>query len=63
MTRQAVVQTPDEAFQLGLTELCDHGYTAPEDCPSCRLTDAEIGRLTALLCGVAAQRRVDTAAA
>jgi hypothetical protein len=45
-----VVLTIDEAFEAGFNEPCEHG-TPPEDCPSCRLTAAEIGRLVVLLRG------------
>jgi hypothetical protein len=41
--------TPDDAFEAGYTEPCEHLVPDPEDCPQCRLTDAEIGRLAALL--------------
>ncbi|WP_432135835.1 hypothetical protein [Streptomyces sp. bgisy154] len=45
-----ICRTPDDAFQAGFTEPCEHGIT-PEECPRCRLTEAEIGRLVALLRG------------
>lgn len=44
--------TPDEAFEAGFAELCEH-QLGPETCPQCRLTAAEIGRLVVLLHGAA----------
>ncbi|MEW2570459.1 hypothetical protein [Streptomyces sp. NPDC047070] len=44
--------TPAEAFEAGFAELCEH-EAAPERCPQCRLTPAEIGRLVVLLQGAA----------
>ncbi len=43
--------TPDEAFEAGFNEPCEHGIPDPQDCPGCRLTGAEIGRLVVLLQG------------
>ncbi|MEV7871451.1 hypothetical protein AB0P17_36370 [Streptomyces sp. NPDC088124] len=58
-----ICRTPDEAFQAGWDALCEH-HTSPVDCPHCRLTDAEIGRLVALLRPSAAPLlRVDADAA
>lgn len=46
-----ICRTPQEAFEAGLTESCEHGARAAVDCRRCRLTDAEIGRLAVLLQG------------
>ncbi|NUP19844.1 MAG: hypothetical protein HOZ81_27950 [Streptomyces sp.] len=43
--------TPDEAFEAGFNEPCQHGRPDPNDCTRCRLSDAEIGRLVVLLQG------------
>lgn len=40
--------TPDQAFEAGFAEPCEHAL-APEKCRQCRLSDAEIGRLVVLL--------------
>lgn len=53
-----VCMTVDEAFEAGFNEPCEHG-TPPADCPSCRLTDAEIGRLVVLLRGAMAPQPKD----
>lgn len=45
-----ICKTVDEAFEAGFNESCEHD-SPPEDCPSCRLTAAEIGRLVVLLRG------------
>ena len=42
-----ICRTPADAFQAGLDALCDHDLS-PVDCPKCRLTDEEIGRLAVL---------------
>lgn len=44
-----ICRTADEAFQAGFEEPCEHQVPDPEDCPQCRLTEAEIGRLVVLL--------------
>lgn len=44
-----ICRTPDEAFEAGFEEPCEHQVPDPEDCPKCRLTEAEIGRLVVLL--------------
>ncbi|WP_155997921.1 hypothetical protein [Streptomonospora sp. PA3] len=44
----AVCVTAEDAFRAGFEADCEHG-DAPDVCPSCRLTDAEIGRLAVLL--------------
>ncbi|WP_329597793.1 hypothetical protein OIE43_18970 [Streptomyces pseudovenezuelae] len=41
--------TPEEAFEAGFEEPCEHLVPDPSDCPSCRLTEAEIRRLVVLL--------------
>lgn len=46
-----VCLTPEEAFEAGFNEPCQHGRPDPNDCPRCRLTAAEIGRLVVLLQG------------
>ncbi|MEU3253172.1 hypothetical protein [Streptomyces sp. NPDC006997] len=58
-----VCLTPDEAFEAGFNEPCQHGLSDPEDCPRCRLSDAEIGRLVVLLSGSLGQRPQSTASA
>ncbi|MFJ8140618.1 hypothetical protein [Streptomyces sp. NPDC096013] len=39
----------DEAFQAGFEEPCQHLVPDPNDCPKCRLTEAEIRRVAVLL--------------
>lgn len=63
MTARVVCQTPEEAFRLGFEEPCAHGLPDPDDCPNCRLTDAEIGRLVVLLKGAASHRYANGTAA
>lgn len=46
--RRRVCMTPEEAFQAGWDEPCTHGVADPTKCPSCRLTEAEIGQLAVL---------------
>ncbi|MGC5034142.1 hypothetical protein ACPXCS_06065 [Streptomyces sp. DT190] len=54
----------DAAFEAGFNEPCEHLVSDPNDCPKCRLTKAEIGRLTVLLRGeAAAEPAARTAAA
>ena len=56
--------TFDQAFEAGFSEACEHNVPDPVDCPRCRLTDAEIGRLVVLLQGAGrAPSASDTAAA
>lgn len=50
-TAGRICRTPEEAFEAGLTEGCEHGARAAADCQRCRLTGAEIGRLAVLLQG------------
>ncbi|GAQ61930.1 hypothetical protein [Streptomyces scabiei] len=57
MNRKAGM-TVEEAFEAGFSEPCDHG-TPPSDCPRCRLTDAEIGRLVVLLRGALTPQQRD----
>lgn len=52
--RGRICLTPEEAFQAGWEEPCDHGAD-PGDCPQCRLTDTEIARLVVLLRPAAAE--------
>lgn len=44
-----ICRTPEEAFEAGLTEPCEHGAHVAVDCERCRLTAAEIGQLAVLL--------------
>lgn len=46
-----VCLTPDEAFEAGFAEPCEHNVPDPEDCSRCRLTSAEVHRLVVLLQG------------
>lgn len=39
----------EEAFAAGFEEPCEHRVPSPADCPDCRLTAAEISRLSVLL--------------
>ncbi|MFJ9377754.1 hypothetical protein [Streptomyces sp. NPDC101455] len=39
----------DEAFEAGFKAPCEHLVPDPNDCPRCRLTEAEIRRLVVLL--------------
>ncbi|MEV6544431.1 hypothetical protein [Streptomyces sp. NPDC051665] len=39
----------DQAFEAGFEEPCQHLVPDPNDCPDCRLTEAEIRRLAVLL--------------
>ncbi|GAA2107566.1 hypothetical protein [Streptomyces synnematoformans] len=48
MSTMPMCRTPDEAFQAGWDAPCEHGVPVPDDCPRCRLTGAEIGRLAVL---------------
>ncbi|MFE3855265.1 hypothetical protein ACFXPN_29555 [Streptomyces griseorubiginosus] len=41
--------TPQQAFEAGFEEPCEHQVPDPNDCPTCRLTGAEIRRLAVLL--------------
>ncbi|MFI1030775.1 hypothetical protein [Streptomyces sp. NPDC020951] len=41
--------SPEEAFEAGFEEPCEHLVPNPADCPDCRLTAAEISRLSVLL--------------
>lgn len=43
------ILTPEEAFEAGFAEPCEHQVPDPSDCPKCRLTEAEIRRLAVLL--------------
>lgn len=43
------ILTPDEAFEAGFSEPCEHRVPDPNDCPKCRLSEAEIRRLAVLL--------------
>lgn len=47
--RRRICRTPEEAFEAGLTEPCEHGARVAVDCERCRLTEAEIGHLAVLL--------------
>lgn len=38
-----------EAFEAGFQEACEHRVPDPNDCPACRLSEAEIRRLAVLL--------------
>lgn len=42
-------RTPEEAFQAGWEEPCEHGSKDPGDCPECRLTPEEIARIALLM--------------
>lgn len=44
----SLILTPEEAFEAGFAESCDHSLD-PTECPACRLTEAEIGRSVVLL--------------
>ncbi|MFI6248969.1 hypothetical protein [Streptomyces sp. NPDC051016] len=55
-------RTPEEAFQAGWNEPCDHSAD-PGECPTCRLTDAEIGQLVILLSHLAEPAPAGRAAA
>ena len=39
----------EQAFEAGFEEPCQHLVPDPDDCPQCRLSDAEIRRLVVLL--------------
>lgn len=52
-----ICRTPQEAFEAGFNAPCEHLVPDPNDCPRCRLTEAEIRRLAVLL-----RRRPQTAA-
>ncbi|MFF7521216.1 hypothetical protein [Streptomyces pseudovenezuelae] len=41
--------TPEQAFEVGFDEPCEHLVPDPNDCSKCRLTEAEIRRLAVLL--------------
>lgn len=58
-----VCLTVDEAFEAGFNEPCAHDVPDPEDCPGCRLTDTEIGRLAVLLQGAVRPRTQPNATA
>ncbi|WP_406730776.1 hypothetical protein [Streptomyces sp. NBC_01794] len=47
-TQAKVCRTAEEAFWAGYNAPCEHDVPDPNDCPYCRLTDAEIGRMTVL---------------
>lgn len=57
-----ICRTPEEAFQAGWDDSCDHGAD-PGDCSVCGLTDAEIARLVPLLRHLAAPATAGRAAA
>lgn len=59
-----ICRTPQEAFEAGFNAPCEHGVPRPPNCPRCRLTEAEIGRLAVLLgaCLRPAAERSETAA-
>lgn len=46
-----VCLTPDQAFDAGFAEPCEHNVPDPEDCSRCRLTITEIQRLSVLFRG------------
>ncbi|MDN3021570.1 hypothetical protein [Streptomyces sp. S.PB5] len=58
-----VCLTPEEAFEAGFNDSCQHDQPDPNDCPRCRLTDAEIGRLVVLLQGAYRPQQSATTAA
>ena len=43
-----ICRTPEEAFQAGWDEPCEHNVPDPTRCPQCRLSEAEIRRLAIL---------------
>jgi hypothetical protein len=43
-----ICRTPEEAWQAGWDEPCEHGVPDPVDCEHCRLTPEEAVRLAAL---------------
>lgn len=47
--QRRICRTPEEAWQAGWDEPCQHGVPDITQCPACRLTEAEIGRLAVLL--------------
>lgn len=55
--------TPEEAFEAGFSEPCEHNMQAPEGCPQCRLTSTEIHRLVVLLQGALVRPAQGSAAA
>ncbi|MET9122933.1 hypothetical protein [Streptomyces sp. NPDC004528] len=57
-----ICRTAEQAFEAGWTEQCEHNL-APDKCPTCGLTDAEIARLVVLLSGLADRTPEHTAAA
>lgn len=48
MTRR-ICLTPEQAFEAGFEEPCEHLVPDPNDCPKCCLSGAEIRRLVVLL--------------
>lgn len=58
-----ICRTPEEAFEAGFNEPCEHGVPDPVDCRHCRLTDIEIGRLVVLLRGAVRPRPASDATA
>jgi hypothetical protein len=44
-----ICRTPEEAFQAGLEQPCEHGVHPMPRCPKCRLTEAEIADIAVLL--------------
>lgn len=43
-----ICRTPDEILAAGMHAACTHGITPMRDCPDCRLSPVEIGRLAVL---------------
>lgn len=43
-----ICRTPDEILAAGMHAPCEHGIAPMRDCPECRLSPAEIGRLAVL---------------
>lgn len=44
-----ICRTPEDAWQAGWDAPCEHGIADITQCPACRLTPAEIGRIAILL--------------
>ncbi|GHI91688.1 hypothetical protein KVH15_33325 [Streptomyces olivaceus] len=43
-----ICRTPDEILAAGMHVACEHEISPMRDCPECRLSASEIGRLAVL---------------
>lgn len=48
MTGRRICRTPEEILAAGMNAPCEHGIAPMRNCPDCRLSPSEIGRLAVL---------------